>query len=65
MEGDLDGKLVDIQEAFVYKGFLVIFSRQSRLLVYKIDKSKRLTLVQTFSPTKDVFYADMEFDRST
>jgi hypothetical protein len=65
-EDELEGQLVDVQEAFVYKGYLVLFSRQSLLTVYKIDKgSKKLTRVQTFKPEKDVFYADMEFDRGS
>lgn len=65
VEGELEGHLVDVQDAFVYKGYLVIFSRQSRLRVYKIDKSKRLALVQSFQPAQDVLYADMEFDKAT
>jgi hypothetical protein len=59
-EGELEGHLVDIQQALVYKSYLVLLSRQSRLRVYKIDsKSKKLTLAQTFSPVQDIFYADM------
>lgn len=59
-EGELEGHLVDIQQAFVYKGYLVLLSRQSRLRIYKIDgKSKKLTLAQIFLPAQDIFYADM------
>ena len=61
----MEGKLVDVQDAFIYKGYLVVFSRQSLLRVYKIDKSKRLTLVQSFKGPENVFYADMEFDKTT
>jgi hypothetical protein len=54
-----------VQEAFIYKGYLVVFSRQSLLRVYKIDKNKRVTLVQSFKAPENVFFADMEFDKTT
>lgn len=54
-----------MQEAFIYKGYLVVFSRQSLLRVYKIDKSKRVTLVQSIKAPENVFFADMEFDKTT
>lgn len=57
---------MDVQEAFVHKGYLVLFSSQSLLFVYKIDKAtKKLVLVQRFKPKQDTVYADIEFDSAS
>ena len=58
--------MVDVQEAFIYKGYLVLFSSQSLLFIYKIDRAtKKLALVQRFKPKQSTVYADMEFDRKS
>lgn len=55
-----------MQKAFVYKGYLVLLSARSRLLIYRIDKStKKLILVQHFVNKEELYFSDMEFEAST
>lgn len=62
----LEGELVDVRKAFVYKGYLILFSRQSLLVIYKIDKNtKMLTMVQSIQPKENTYYADIELDKKS
>lgn len=62
----MEGALVDIQKAIVYKNYLFVLSRQAGPVIYRIDKTTRkLSLAQSLIAGRDLFWADMEFERSS